>query len=287
MALEKFLVKGATVEIHMPLIKAMELLSYGRHPYRILVTDGEGKVVGIISGRRVLEVLMGMRGAGMSEKKGLRGTLEEHVGVFMDECHETFLEDVGVEALLKFMVENTIGYAVIVDQSMRLKGVFLEVAVLQRLSRKRFGVGVGGFMTKEVISARAGTSIEDAAKTMVKRRVRRLPVVDQEGKAIGLVTIGDVLRLVLSELKTQSWLERDLMEILHAPVERAASPKTVSVRLEEDIGVAAERMLDNEVSGMPVTDSGGRVVGIISRIDLLKAMTAAIGIESLKAEIDG
>ncbi|MEM4657477.1 MAG: CBS domain-containing protein [Candidatus Methanosuratincola sp.] len=287
MTLQKFLVKSATLAIDEPLIEALELLSYGKHPYRVLVTNGEGKVVGIITGRRALEVLMGMRGTGMAEKKGLGGTLKENVGIFMDECHEIFLEDIGVEALLKFMVENTIGYAVIVDQSRRPRGVFQEVAVLERLRGKRFGAVVGGFMSKEVISVRIGTSVENAAQTMVKGRVRRLPVVDPEGRLRGVVTIGDILRFILSEVKSQDGLERDLMEISRAPVERASSMKAVFARPEEDVGVAAERMLDSEVSGMPVIDEDGRVVGIISRIDVLKAAAAVIGIESLKAEING
>lgn len=287
MTLLKFLVKSATIEIDKPLIKALEMFAYGRHPYRILVTNGEAKVVGIITGRRALEVLMGQRGTGMAKKRGLRGTLEENVGIFMDESHEIFLEDISVEALLRFMVENTIGYAVIVDQSRRLKGVFHEVAVLERLRGKRFGADIGGFMSKEVISARAGTSIEEAAQTMVKKRVRRLPVVDPDGRLGGIVTIGDILRFILSEVKAQDGIERDLMEISRASVERASSLKTVSSRPEEDIGVAAERMLDNEVSGMPVVDEQERVLGIVSRIDILKAVASVIGIESLKAEING
>ncbi|MDH7556913.1 MAG: CBS domain-containing protein [Candidatus Methanosuratincola sp.] len=287
MTLQKFLVKGATLEIDRPLVEALELLAYGKHPYRILVTNGEGKVVGIITGRRALEVLMGVRGTGMVEKKGLRGTLEENVGIFMDECHEIFLEDIGVEALLKFMVENTIGYAVIVDHSRRLKGVFHEVAVIERLRGKRFGADVGGFMSKSVVSARAGTSIGEAAQTMIKERVRRLPVVGSDGRLSGIVTIGDILRHILSGVEAQEGLERDLTEISRAPVERASPTKTVFARPEEDLGITAERMLDNEVSGMPVIDSDGRVLGVVSRIDVLKAVAAVIGIESLKAEING
>ncbi|MEN3006896.1 MAG: CBS domain-containing protein [Candidatus Methanosuratincola petrocarbonis] len=287
MSLQKFLVKGATLEVDKPLIKALEMFAYGRHPYRILVTNGEGRVVGIITGRRALEILMGARGTGMAEKRGLRGTLEENVGIFMDECHEIFLEDIGVEALLKFMVENTIGYAVIVDQSRRLKGVFHEVAVLERLRGKRFGADVRSFMSKEVVFARTGTSIEEAAQTMVRKRVRRLPVLDSDGRLGGIVTIGDILRLILSEVETKDGLERDLKEISRAPVERVSSTKTVSTRPEEDLGAAAERMLDNEVSGMPVVDGQKRVLGIVSRIDILKAVASVIGIESLKAEING
>ncbi|MEJ5293516.1 MAG: CBS domain-containing protein [Candidatus Methanosuratincola sp.] len=285
MTLQKFLLKGATIDGNRPLAAALEMLCFGKHPYRILVTNGEGRVVGVITGRRALEVLMGVRGTGIAEKRGLRGTLEENVGIFMDECHEIFLEDVGVETLLRFMVENSIGYAAIVDQSRRLRGIFHEVAVLERLRGKRFNTGVEGFMTKEVVSVGAGTTIEEAALTMVKRRVRRLPVLGTGGKVSGIVTVGDVLRFILSESKGR--LEKELEEISREPVEKATHRKVVSARPGEDLGEAIERLLDNEVSGMPVIEAEGMVLGVISRIDMLKAVASVVGIERLKAEING
>lgn len=287
MSLQKFLTKTATLEINEPLLMALELMSYGRHPYRILVTNGEGKVVGIITGRRALEVLMGVRGTGMAKKKGLRRTLEEAVRIFMDESHEIFLEDVGIEALLKFMVENSIGYTVIVDQSRRLKGIIHEVTFLERLRGKRFNASTGDFMSREAITLSSGVSVRNGGRAMVEKRVRRLPIVDSEGRVTGIVTIGDILRFILSEAKAQDSLELDIEEISRMPIEAVSSKKVVAARPEEDLGEAAERMLDNEVSGMPVIDAENRILGIISRIDVLKAIVSVVGIETLKAEIDG
>lgn len=285
MVLQKFLTNPATLGEGDALLRVLEVMSQGRHPYRVLVTNGEGRVVGIITGRRILEVIMGVRGTGLAEKKGLRGVLEESVKIFMDESHETFTEDIGIGAILRFMVENSIGYAVIVDQSRRLRGTIHEVAVLERLRGKRFGAIVGDYMSKGVVSVDVGSSLGLAARTMVEKRIRRLPILDSEDKLAGILTIGDILRFIFSKAGLSGDLELDLAPI--ALEEAAPVRKVVSASPFEDIGEALERLLDNEVSGMPVVDKDGRVLGVASRIDILKAVASVMGIESLKAEIDG
>lgn len=283
----KLLSKAATLNVNDPLIKALEGMSEGRHPYRIVVTNGEGKVVGILTGRRVLEVLMGARGTGIAEKIGLEGALKERIGIFMDECHEAFTEEIGIEGILKFMHENAIGYAAIVDQTKRLKGVVLDVAILEALRGKKFNATVGGFMSSDVITSSAGSSVNEVARTMVERRVRRLPLVDPEGKVRGIITTGDIIRFILSRVREGRGLENEIERVTAAPAFQIATKETVNASPDEDIGDVIERVLDHGISSVLIVDSEGRIKGIATRIDLLRAAISSTGIEALKAEING
>ncbi len=62
--------------------------------------------MGVISGRRILEVLIGRRGTSVIEDKGLDLTLNESVNLFMDETYQLFLEDTNLETILKYISEE-------------------------------------------------------------------------------------------------------------------------------------------------------------------------------------
>ena len=92
------------------------------------------------------------------------------------------------------MNEHGIGALVVVDDG-RVRGMFTERDVLRRVVVKKLDpntVCVGEVMTDEVICSKPEMDLEEARGVCMKRRVRHLPVVDDVGKLLGLISIGDL-----------------------------------------------------------------------------------------------
>ena len=102
---------------------------------------------------------------------------------------------------LKMMADKNIG-AVIVMEGETLAGIFSErdyarkVVLQGKFSRE---ILVREIMTGEVVSVRPDQSIQDCMALMTQGRFRHLPVLDDEGRLRGLISIGDVVRAVVSE----------------------------------------------------------------------------------------
>jgi CBS domain-containing protein len=108
------------------------------------------------------------------------------------------LYDIGQEAsvleAVQMMNDRSIG-ALIVRHEREMVGIFTERDVLRRVVVKQLApaaVRVAEVMTTRVICCTPATSIEEARELMKTRRVRHLPILDAEGEAVGIVSIGDL-----------------------------------------------------------------------------------------------
>jgi len=137
-------------------------------------------------------------------------------------------------------------------------------------------------MTRDVMTVLPETSLADAARMMLARHVSGLPVVDAKGALVGMLTEGDLLRR--TELGTDgsqpSWLKTFLMpsalasDYMHTHGRRVAevmSEKPVSVLPSARLTAVAELMRKKHFKRLPVVEHG-KVVGVISRADLLGAL---------------
>jgi CBS domain-containing protein len=143
---------------------------------------------------------------------------------------------------------------------------------------------VRDIMTRSVISIGPDESIMTAAQLMLRNRISGLPVIDQGGELIGIVTEGDFLRR--GELGTQrrrpKWLEfiigpgRLAEEYVHAAgrkVDEVMTTDPVTVTEDDSLEKVVDVMERRHVKRLPVTRSG-RVVGIISRSNLMHALAS-------------
>src|SRR6516164_8054528 len=140
-------------------------------------------------------------------------------------------------------------------------------------------------MTTPVVSVTPGTRTRDAIELMLTHHLSGLPVLDEEGRLVGIVSEGDFVRR--SELGTEKHRSRFIAFILGPG--RGAHDYTKSharfiqgVMTEEVIAVTEDATLEEIVSLMekhsikrvPVM-RGEEVVGMLSRSDLLRALVAA------------
>lgn len=102
--------------------------------------------------------------------------------------------DASVVRATALMNEHAIG-AVLVLAGDRLVGIFTERDVLRRVVAESRAPGftcVRDVMTTDLVCCTPGTSVEEVADLMRRRRVRHLPVLDADDQVVGIVSIGDV-----------------------------------------------------------------------------------------------
>lgn len=103
---------------------------------------------------------------------------------------------------LKKMADNDVGALIVLDGE-RLIGVFSERDYARKIilhGKSSRDTVVHEIMTANVISVRPAQTVEDCMGLMTDKRIRHLPVLD-EGKVVGIVSIGDVVKEMLSEQK--------------------------------------------------------------------------------------
>ena len=138
-------------------------------------------------------------------------------------------------------------------------------------------------MTKNVITVTPDTPVLEIAKILMEKRISALPVVEN-GRPVGIVSEGDLLRQVEPGAPRQpKWLElffsRDTLaaEYIHAHARTARQIMThnvVTVMEDTLISDIVDLLESKRIKRVPVVDIGGRVVGIVSRSNLLQALVA-------------
>ena len=120
-------------------------------------------------------------------------TVQEILQVKGSRVHCVEPDTTVLEATQRMNAER-IGAMVVTDQG-RVAGMFTERDVLRRVVGERRDPAttrVAEVMTTEVVCCTPGTAIDEVRGAMKNRRIRHLPVVDDEGRLLGLVSIGDL-----------------------------------------------------------------------------------------------
>jgi CBS domain-containing protein len=134
---------------------------------------------------------------------------------------------------------------------------------------------VADIMTKDVLFLNEEDNLSQIGQTMERFSLRHLPVVDGR-RLVGLVTHRDVLRLAVSELydddQARQERQRRLGENTFVAKIMTRRPRTVFP--ETPIVEAAEILVESKFGCLPVVDSSGDLVGIVTEHDFLKLLVA-------------
>ena len=127
---------------------------------------------------------------------------------------------------------------------------------------------VRDWMTPSPVTVGAKTTLPDAHKLMKERDFRRLPVIDDQGRLIGIVTLGDVREAGPSSATTLSIFELNYL-LSQLTVDKIMTRDVVTVSPDATIRDAANLMLKHEVGALPVMENG-KLVGIITESDIFR-----------------
>mgnify|MGYP001605611966 FL=1 len=144
---------------------------------------------------------------------------------------------------------------------------------------------VSDLMSRDVATVGVADSCQEAVARMVRQKIRHLPVVERDGRLVGVVTDRDLRhRLfeprVMKEIGTVS-VDQILKTV---PVKDIMSAPVVTVGPQDELETAARVMLEDKVGSLPVVENG-RVVGIITETDLLRQIVRADACSPECAEI--
>ena len=143
-------------------------------------------------------------------------------------------------------------------------------------------------MTTEVVTFAPDEPITEAMQRLVDKAVDAGPVVDADGRVVGMLSTGDlivqesqlhyptVINILggLIELPgSKKRFEHELEQAVAVDVEDAMSPDPVTCGPDDTVEMVATLMHDNDVSRVPVVEDG-HLVGIIARGDILRAIVA-------------
>jgi CBS domain-containing protein len=141
------------------------------------------------------------------------------------------------------------------------------------------------WMTPDPITVGLNTSLPEIHQIMVSEEIRRLPVVDENGRLIGIVTLGDVRGAQPSPATSLSIWEMNYL-LSSLDVEKIMTPDPITVTPDQTVGEAARIMLENRISGLPVVEPDGRLVGIITESDIFSMVVLHEWSEEYAADRD-
>ncbi len=114
-------------------------------------------------------------------------------------------------------------------------------------------------MTTGVVTVRPEATINDAIELMLARRVSGLPVVDRDGFLVGVISEFALLAMAYDQQMTEQTVNEHMTR------------DVIAVELDDKISQMADQFIVHRVRRLPVVDDG-RLVGLISRVDVLRAL---------------
>ncbi len=134
---------------------------------------------------------------------------------------------------------------------------------------------VGERMSHPVLTVTADVPAQDALARMKRDHVRRYPVVDKNGKLVGIVTDTDLMNASPSQATTLSVWEISYL-LSKITVERVMTSKVITTTPDTTVEKAASIMSDANISSLPVMQAG-RLVGLITETDLFRILLEMLG----------
>ncbi|MCP8883848.1 CBS domain-containing protein [Devosia sp. XJ19-1] len=101
---------------------------------------------------------------------------------------------------------HNIGAVVIVEDKGRIVGILSERDIVRQLGKSPTGalsLSIADCMTKDVVTAERTTTIDDVMERMTRRRIRHMPIAD-DGVLVGIISIGDVVKLKIAEVEHEA-----------------------------------------------------------------------------------
>jgi len=141
---------------------------------------------------------------------------------------------------------------------------------------------VADVMTPGVVAAHEGATFKQIVQSLARNRISSVPVIDDDRKVVGMVTESDLLAHmakghpspVPSKRRLGAGRDRRRKEEAEIAADLMTSP-AVTIPAEASVADAAKLAAKSKVHRLPVVDSAGVLVGIVSRGDLLKCLLRA------------
>jgi CBS domain-containing protein len=156
---------------------------------------------------------------------------------------------------------------------------------------------VRDIMIRNVITAKHSTTVKELISLLETNRIGGVPVVDDKGNLVGIVSDGDIVRFLsprqekiylayyVTYVEEAQKIEDVLKERMNTPIEKIMVKKHIkTLAPDEDFESAIRLISRHHFKKIPVVNGAGRVVGIISRGDIIHNLSKSIFIEESAQE---
>ena len=144
---------------------------------------------------------------------------------------------------------------------------------------------VKDIMTRDIVSIHSGGDVHEALEMMAENGVTTLPVVDRRNQCVGMLSTTDLIELTrdfdddlyhwerADESSHGDFIAKLSQSVGHERIDSLMTEQVATARLETPVVAAAREMLRNRVHHLPVLDGQERLVGIVSTMDILTALS--------------
>jgi CBS domain-containing membrane protein len=152
-----------------------------------------------------------------------------------------------------------------------------EIALRHARERLVSRVLVKDVMTKNVISVKRDADLHEASRLLSEHRISGMPVIDDNNRVIGVVSEADIL--VLAGMNKKHTFKDILRTILGEPVpartggnrvENVMSFPPITSKADDEVMEVAKILDERRIKRLPVVDNEGKLLGIVSRADIVR-----------------
>jgi CBS domain-containing protein len=240
---------------------------------RLPVTDpGTQKLIGMLRTRDIIDFLGGgekHKIVQLKFKGNFFAAINEPVRSIMSEKVVCGTVDMSMMDVVRMLLDKGVGGVPILDDAGKIVGIVSERDFISYVPPVT-GVSVSYHMTRHVVTAEPTLPIKEAARRMVSRGFRRLPVT-RGRELVGIVTSVDILRYFGTSKVFEYIRSHRMDEAMSVGVQEIMTKDVLKVVPETDAGEAAGLMREKGCGGLPVV-SGEDLVGIITEHDLLRLL---------------
>ena len=244
---------------------------------RVVITEGN-KPLGIITERDINKFLKEDKTLRMINEIPVKHVMEKNIVLITDDLENDFYQCASKMENLK------IGSIILTDKNGDLSGIVSRTDLVKAYANLFGGKYlVKEFMSTKIITCRKSDSLKLALSLIDQNKISRLVVIDKNGEVVGLISTN--LLLSNSDFFTKNISKsRDYLYPSNNDVNVSDLLDTnlVTINENEDLAKAANLMIKYKISGIPVLDSTGKLVGLVSKTDIVKAFSLVIPHEQLK-----
>ncbi|MBA4454540.1 MAG: CBS domain-containing protein [Nitrosopumilaceae archaeon] len=248
------------------------------HLIKRIVISEDAKPLGIITERDINRFLEDDKTSRAINEISIDHVMEKNIILITDELEDDFYQCASKMNNLK------IGSVIIINKDGKLSGIVTRTDLVKAYA-SIFGekYSVKEFMSTKIVTCRKSDSLKYALDLMNQNCVSRLVVTDENGTAVGLISSNTLLThsdyFTKGNTRSRDYLlplNKDLV------VNDLVEENLVTVNDDEDLANAASIMIKKKISGIPVLDSNQKLVGLVSKSDVVKAFSDVVPHEKLK-----
>ena len=235
---------------------------------KYIVVQENNKPVGIVTERDINKFLENDKTARALEEISIEQVMEKNPIIITDGTSDH------VNQAAKDMKIFRIGSVILVDSNGNLAGIITKTDIT-----KVYGAIYGAkskvkdYMSRKVVTCRKSDSLRFALNMINQNDISRLVVTNNNGKPLGVITTNTFLTHSSYFTKDKDGTREYLLptDSENMCVGDLVSKELLAVNLEDDLSIAAQKMIKNHINGIPVTDDNDQLVGVVSNLDIVKA----------------